>query len=105
LSPQWKNALKKFNSAQKKYSMKLHYLLNPIILALALLHYSLSRCRSTALPEWGLLGIALMVSLGIVMKLRLCPNSLLKRIYKVHTQPVAVLFVISLLVIGHMIVD
>jgi len=105
LSPQWKNALKKFTGTRKKYSMKPHYLLNPIILALALLHYSLSRCPSTSLPEWGLLGIALMMTLGIVMKLRLCPNSLLKSVYKVHTQPVAVLFVISLLVIGHMIAD
>ncbi len=105
LSPDLKGSLVKFNSVQKKYLMWFHYTLNPLILGLALIHFSLSRCRSTALPEWGLLTMGVIVGLGIVLKFKLCPKSLLRSIYKVHTQPAVFAALISMLVIGHLIVD
>lgn len=100
-----KDSMGKFNSHQKKYLMRFHYLLNPLIAGVALLHWSLSRCGSTALPEWGLILMCALAVLGIVLKFRLCPKSLLKSVYTVHTQPVLLLVVISVLVVGHLVVD
>ncbi|MHC1724818.1 MAG: hypothetical protein AB9866_02145 [Syntrophobacteraceae bacterium] len=105
LSPELKGSLVKFNNAQKKHLMWFHYALNPLILGMAVIHYSLSRCCSTALPEWGLLTMGAIVGLGIVLKFRLCPKSFLRNVYKLHTQPAILLVFISMLLIGHMIVD
>jgi hypothetical protein len=105
LSPELKGSLVKFNNTQKKYLMRFHYTLNPLILGIAVIHYSLSRCRSTALPEWGLLTMGAVVALGILLRFKLCPKSFLRNVYKVHTQPAIFLFLISVLLIGHLIVD
>lgn len=99
------NTLSQLNSMQKKYLMRFHYILNPLILLLAILHWSLSRCKSTALPEWGLVTMGAIVVLGIVLKLKLCPQDFLKNVYKLHTQPVLFLILISMLVIGHLSMD
>ena len=105
LGPEVQKSLSKFNITQKKYLMRLHYILNPVILLLAVLHWTLSRCKSTALPEWGLLTMGVIVALGIVLKLKLCPKDLVKSMYKVHTQPVLFLILVSMLVIGHLSMD
>jgi hypothetical protein len=97
--------LSKFNLTQKRYLMKFHYVLNPLILLLAILHWILSRCKSTALPEWGLLTMGGIVALGVVLKLKLCPKDFIINVYKVHTQPVLFLILISMLVIGHLSMD
>ena len=85
--------------------MRFHYALNPVILAIAILHWTLSRCKSTALPEWGLLIMAAMAALGIVLRFKLCPRTFMRRVYRVHTQPVLLLLLISILVIGHLSMD
>ncbi len=85
--------------------MRFHYVLNPLILAIALLHWTLSRCASTSLPEWGLFTMGVMVALGIILKFKLCPQKLLRRVYKAHTQPILVLIMVAMLVIGHFSVD
>ena len=105
LGPEAKNTLSRFNSTQKKYLMRFHYFLNPVILAIAAVHWTLSKCKSTALPEWGLLIMAAMVTLGIILKFKLCPKAFLRNVYKVHTQPVFFLILISMLVIGHLSMD
>lgn len=105
LNAQVKQSLTKFNNIQKKQLMKLHYILNPIILGVAFLHYSMSRCRSTSLPEWGLLVMGGIVLLGVVLKFRLCSKAFLINIYRIHTQPALFILFITLLFIGHMIVD
>jgi hypothetical protein len=105
LSREIKNSIGKFNSLQKGYLMRFHYLLNPLILAIALLHWALSKCSSTSLPEWGIFTMCVIVASGIILKLKLCPKTLLRSVYKVHTQPVPVLILISILVIGHLAVD
>ncbi len=105
LAPEAKSALARFNSSQKKYLMQLHYILNPVILLLALVHWSLSRCRSTALPEWGLVIMGGLALLGIVLKFKLCSKDALKNVYKIHTQPILLLIVIALLIMGHMSMD
>jgi hypothetical protein len=105
LGPETKNSLNRFNSLQKKYLMPLHYVMNPLILAIALLHWMLSRCKSTALPEWGLLTMSALIMLGIVLKFKLCPKTRLRSVYNVHTHPAVFLFLISALLIGHLVVD
>jgi len=105
ISQDVKKSIWKFNSIQKKHLMRFHYVLNPLILAIALLHWSLSRCASTSLPEWGLFMMSVIVVLGVVLKFKLCPQTLLRRVYSAHTQPVLVLILVSMLMIGHLAVD
>ncbi len=105
LGPEVKSRLSKFNITQKKYLMRLHYLLNPLILLVAVLHWSLSRCKSTALPEWGLLIMCGIAALGITLKFKLCPKSFVRHLYRIHTHPVLIMIMIALLVIGHLSMD
>ncbi|MCE5242247.1 MAG: hypothetical protein ABFD98_14750 [Syntrophobacteraceae bacterium] len=98
-------SLSRFNSTQKKYLMQFHYVLNPLILLLAVLHWKLSRCASTALPEWGLAAMGAVVFLGLVLKFKLCPGNILSKVHKAHTQPVLLLVMISMLVFGHLVMD
>jgi hypothetical protein len=105
LAPGSKSRLASLNSTQKKFLMKFHYILNPLILLLAVVHWSMSRCKSTALPEWGLVIMGVIAVLGVVLKFKLCPKSFLRNIYRIHTQPFLLLLVISLLVIGHLSMD
>jgi hypothetical protein len=97
--------LTKFNSTQKQYLMGFHYFLNPVIFGVAIIHWILSRCKSTDLPEWGLLTMGVIVTLGIILKFKLCPKSYLRNVYRVHTQPLLLLILISVLVIGHLSMD
>jgi hypothetical protein len=85
--------------------MVLHTTLNPLILGVALTHYALSRCSSTSLPEWGLLIMGVIVLLGITLKFKLCPKELLSNVHRLHTQPALLMFFVSMLFVGHMIVD
>ncbi|MFZ2448175.1 MAG: hypothetical protein WAW37_17595 [Syntrophobacteraceae bacterium] len=105
LSAETKKSLTRFNQTQKKYLMKFHYYLNPCILAIAFLHWSLSRCRSTSLPEWGLILMAILAGLGIILKLKLAPQTSIKYLYKVHTNPGVLATLILVLLTGHLIVD
>lgn len=105
LRPQINDSLTNFNSLQKKHLMKLHYILNPAILAVALLHWMLSMCKSTALPELAVATMSIIIALGIILKLKLCPKSYLRTVYKIHTQPLAFLLMISILLVGHLSMD
>ena len=100
-----KNALFEFNRFQKKHLMRFHYLINPLILGIALWHWLSSRCRSTALPELGLVVMVALIGLGLIMKFRLCPKKLRKSVYRIHTQPLVFIVMVMVLTIGHMIVD
>lgn len=97
--------LAKFNRRQKKYLMMLHYWLNPVALGVALTHLSLSTCRSTAFPEWGLGVMLIAVLLGLMMKLKLSPASMRQRVFRFHTSPVLLIAAVTILLIGHTIVD
>ena len=100
-----KNALFGFNRFQKKHLMRFHYLLNPVVLGIALWHWLSSRCKSTALPEWGLIVMVGLIVLGLIMKLGLCPKPLRKSVYRLHTQPLVLAAMVTVLTIGHLIVD
>ena len=105
LDSQIKNSMKKFNQLQKKHLMRFHYVLNPIVLCVAFFHFLLSSCRSSSLPEWGLILVAMMVFLGLILKLKVSPKGMRKFVYRLHTTPAIFLIMILLLVVGHQIVD
>jgi hypothetical protein len=105
LGPNWKSSLNNFNRFQKRHLMLFHYYLNPAILGIVLWHWLTSRCQSSALPEWGLGMMVILMSLGILLKFKLCPTNLRKNVYQIHTHPVFFLVIILALVIGHTIVD
>ncbi|MBA4368216.1 MAG: hypothetical protein C0403_11345 [Desulfobacterium sp.] len=105
LSKQTKNTLRQINQFQKKYLMKFHYYLNPLALCIAVLHFLLSCCRKSSLPEWGLLLVVLMVLLGVMIKFKLAPKSMRKIVYRLHTGLPTFSIMIVLLVAGHQIVD
>lgn len=100
-----KDPITRFNRQQKKYLMKLHFWLNPVALGIALTHFSLSTCRSTAFPEWGLSIMLVIVLLGLMIKFKLSPPSMRQRVFKFHTSPILLIAAISILLIGHSIVD
>ncbi|MHC1742602.1 MAG: hypothetical protein AB9873_06165 [Syntrophobacteraceae bacterium] len=100
-----KTALLQFNRSQKKLLMPLHFYLNPLILAVALIHWGLSHCRTTALPECGIVLMSSLVLMGLVIKFKLCPKDMLKLVYRLHSHPAALVTLIVLLVIGHSIMD
>lgn len=99
-----RDKLKKFNRTQKKYLMPFHYILNPLALILAFTHFSLSYCRSSSLPEWGLAGMVLLVITGGLIKFRLVSPNAIRIIYRIHTNPLLISLLITMLLIGHNIV-
>lgn len=105
LDSQIKNSMKKFNQLQKKHLMRFHYVLNPIALCIAFLHFLLSSCRSSPLPEWGLVLVIMVVSLGLILKFNVSPKGMRKFVYRLHTTPATFFIMILLLVVGHQIVD
>ncbi|RZB33715.1 MAG: hypothetical protein SRB2_03826 [Desulfobacteraceae bacterium Eth-SRB2] len=100
-----KNSMKRFNQLQKKHLMRFHYVLNPIALCIAFFHFLLSFCRSSPLPEWSLILVAIMVSLGLILKFKVSPRGMRKFVYRLHTASATFLIMILLIVVGHQIVD
>lgn len=105
LGTESKKTLANLNRMQKKALMWLHYYLNPAILGIALWHWLSSRCKSSALPELGLLVMVTVIALGFLIKFKLCPKAFRKYAYQIHTQPVIFLAMFLVLTVGHLIVD
>ena len=105
LDPQTKSSFKSFNQLQKKHLMRFHYVLNPVALSIAFFHFQLSSCRSSSLPEWGLIMVTVMVFLGLILKFKLSPKGMRKSVYRLHTASASFLIMILLLVVGHLLVD
>jgi hypothetical protein len=105
LDSQLKNSMKRFNQFQKKHLMRFHYVLNPIVLCVAFFHFLLSSCRSSPLPEWGLILVTMMVFFGLILKFKVSPKGMRKFVYSLHTAPATFFIMILLLVVGHQIVD
>jgi hypothetical protein len=65
----------------------------------------LSTCRSSPLPEWGLLFAAVMVLLGLMLRFKMSFKWMRKFVYRIHTASVIFLVLIAVLVTGHLIID
>lgn len=101
----FKKALTDFNRKQKKTLMWLHYYLNLIVLGIVSWHWLASQCKSSALPELGLLLLVILVILGFLLKFKLCPKFFRKSVYKIHTQPIVFISMFLVLTVGHLIID
>jgi hypothetical protein len=97
--------LEEFNRLQRKYFRKWHYYLNPLAVGAALLHWALSVCPGQALPEWGLAGISLIALIGLLLKTKTTPKGLKKTAYALHTHPVFIIALLSILLSGHLMMD
>ena len=100
-----KNAINRLNQFQKKHLMRFHYVLNPSALCIAGLHFLLSFCRKSSLPEWGLLIVLIMVFLGLMVKFKIAPRWIRGFICRLHTSPAAFSALILVLVVGHLIME
>jgi len=97
--------LRKINKIQKKCLLPLHYTLNPIALCFGLTHFFLSYCRSSSLPEWGLGGMAILVVMGLLIKLKMLPQKIKKPAYLFHTNLLPLCILLTVLFLGHGIID
>jgi hypothetical protein len=89
----------------KKHLMPVHYVLNSVALLTALIHFKLSWCRSTNVPEWSLLFVFVVGLMGLSMKFRLLPQPMLRSVRWVHTNPFVVAAIFGLLFLGHQALD
>jgi len=105
LTSQVKDQVNKFNNVQKKHLKRFHYWLNPIAFTIVVFHWLLSHCRSSSLPELGLCLVLLSVGFGLILKFKISPVSIRKTLYRIHTNPILLLAIVSVLLIGHSIVD
>jgi hypothetical protein len=107
LSAQINDRLKRFNQIQKKFLMPVHYVLNPLALGVAFIHFmsATSACKASGLPEWGLALMALITGIGIMVKFKVFPRNLQKNTYRIHTNPIPITLLLAILLIGHAVVD
>jgi hypothetical protein len=102
LSTETKTSISAFNRAQKKYLRRLHYILNPIAICIAIVHFHLSSC-SSVLPDLALILFLVLGILGLILKFQLSPRSTHKVVYGVHCSSITFSGMVLLLAIGHMI--
>lgn len=105
LRTELKKLLTDINRMQKSFLMWLHYYLNLAILGIALWHWLSSQCKSSVLPELGLMIMATVIFLGFIVKFKLCPKAVRKHAYQIHTQPVIFFAMFLVLTVGHLSVD
>jgi hypothetical protein len=100
-----KEAVSQINRRQKRYLMKLHYWLNPAAVGIAIIHCLSTKCDATAIPEIGLGVMLLVCILGIIVAFQWSPAFMRKAIFRLHTSSVLFVVSISILLIGHSMVD
>jgi hypothetical protein len=102
---QFIDRIRRFNRFQKRHLLPVHYFLNPLALLVAITHFSLSACRSSLLPEWGLAIMAVITGIGAMVKFKKSPQGLRKYVYKLHTSPFPLFLLLTILLIGHQLFD
>jgi hypothetical protein len=100
VSPETKTSISGFNKKQKRYLRGLHYILNPIAICVAVVHYHLSSCRSI-LPDMALILFLVIALLGFLIKFKLSPARIHKSVYGLHCSSVTFFALVLLLAIGH----
>jgi hypothetical protein len=100
-----KEVVGQINRQQKRYLMKLHYWLNPLAVGIAIIHCLSTKCDATAIPEIGLGVILLVCILGIIVAFKWSPAFMRKAIFQLHTSSIVFVVSISILLIGHSMVD
>lgn len=107
LPAQINDRIKRFNQFQKKFLLPVHYVLNPLALGVAFIHFmsATSACKASGLPEWGLILMALIMGIGIMVKFKMFPKNFRKSTYQIHTNPILFTLLFAILLIGHAVVD
>jgi hypothetical protein len=100
-----KEVADQINRRQKRYLMKLHYWLNPVAVVIAIIHFLSTKCDAAAMPEIGLGLMLLVCILGIMVSFQWSPASMRKAIFRLHTSSILFVGSISILLIGHSMVD
>jgi hypothetical protein len=100
-----KDTMSALNRYQQKLLRRFHYILNPLAAATVSLHWYLSYCGVLTFQQWGTaLAIFLVIS-GLIIKYRLAPQSLRRRLFQIHTSPLILLTVVALVFLGHIFTD
>jgi hypothetical protein len=100
VTPETKTSIIEFNKRQKRYLRGMHYILNPIAICVAVVHYHLSSCRSI-LPDMALILFLIIGLLGFLVKFKLSPARIHKSVYGLHCSSITFFGLILLLAIGH----
>jgi hypothetical protein len=100
VSQETRTSISEFNKRQKKYLRGMHYILNPIAICVAVVHYHLSSCRSI-LPDMALIIFLIIGVLGFLIKFKLSPAGIHKSVYGLHCSSITFFGLIILLAIGH----
>ncbi|RJR55165.1 MAG: hypothetical protein C4576_00095 [Desulfobacteraceae bacterium] len=98
-------SLSRLSRFLNKHLRKIHYFLNTAAFFVAFLHFLLSSCRSSTLPEWGLVFTGAMVLMGLMVTFKMSFKWMRKAVYRVHTSPLSFVMVIGTLIAGHLIMD
>jgi hypothetical protein len=99
-----KEQIKRLNSWQRIHLMPFHTYLSLFALAVAGMHYLLSSCPSTSLPELGLISMSILVGTGLIIKLKIAPKSSRKWVYQFHANLIVSGILVAVLVLGHLII-
>jgi hypothetical protein len=99
-----KKFVKKISRMQSVLLRPLHYILNPLALSFALVHFIMSACRSSSLPELGFFIMVLTATAGLMLKFNFF-NKYRRFIYKFHTSLIPLSIFLAVLLAGHMIID
>ncbi len=96
--------IKHLNQLQKKYLNHIHYIFNVLALCVVFVHFLLSSCRSTMLPEIGMMIMACLIGSGVMVKFRVLPKPSQKWIYTIHTHFLPFLILVITIILGHSVV-
>jgi hypothetical protein len=102
-----KGSLRWFTRTNKKYLMPFHTYLSILAMILGVVHLIFSSCPNP-LPEWGLFIAGILVTTGLLIKLRfaakLFPKAI-KYLYKFHASLVVSGILALILIAGHTLMD
>lgn len=100
VSTETRTSISEFNQRQKRYLRGMHYILNPIAICVAVVHYHLSSCHSI-LPDMALVIFLIIGVLGFLIKFKLSPAGIKKSVYGLHCSSITFFGLIILLAVGH----
>jgi hypothetical protein len=105
ISEKLKGFIRQANNKQRKYLMRFHTYLSILALSLGLIHLILSTCKGNPLPEWGLMLSGILVGTGLLFKWRSIPSKFRKFLYQFHSSLVVSGVLLTILLLGHIVMD
>ena len=100
-----KGFIQRANAVQRKYLMPYHTYLSILALCFGLLHLGLSNCIANPFPEIGLILAGVLVGTGLLIKVKKFPKILRKYLFQLHTSLIVSGALLTILLVGHLIMD